>query len=599
MSYINTSNGVKLWINDINYTEYLIQGSLSDDSVYSSNIIATRGQIVLGTSESILDFNKTQFPIGSTIDIWVELDGGIAAKHPKGRLYIMNASSDLQALTTTLEVGCSLAFLAEKESQYGESVRSLFEGMLTSNDRTLLSINQYTLSNLNSYLDCLGEIIYQDRWGHIQKVDVFGNDGLGGGFFGSKLTTFDKYTAISIDSLSSTAIENDVAAVAVEARVSVPILSPKDPEENGVAVADGLSPALNSVNHATSVAVGSFVNFTVNTTDMAEGSVVRYFAGISQPKLKSKRAAKLFVDSNGQIQFSIKIADEVKFDTSSDPDANKFTVTFRADVRLKDPGAGATDEEKQDYAEGIKALTLESSEITITGFTEEEEDEDLQNFVPEPFIGTVLYRNIQVPSVHGDYIITQEPDSDAALTDSSNPLTGTLNEPVQYAPPNQDEYAREKLNLPTRIDIEFPPPDVDDEPEVDHETGIGYSWHLRGGLELIDKIIEEKVVSGRHIRYHPKNRQVLKEISFEWCSAATYAKDANTNSTQEVLEYIDFVVERTNNLLQKANQCYDERDKFNKTITVDAFGPPNNFLIQRTTTGSIKVTLITMKLSLL
>ena len=567
MSYINTSNGVKLWINNVDYTEYLLQGNLSDDSVYSSNIIATRGQIVLGTSESILDFNKTQFPIGSNIDIWVALDGGIGAKHPKGRLYVMNSSSDLQALTTTLEVGCSLAFLAEKESQYSQSVRSLFEEMLTSDDRKLLLINQYTLSNLNSYLDCLGEIIYQDRWGYIQKLDVFGNDALGGGVSSPKLTSFDKYTAISIDSLSSTAIENDIAAVTVEARVPVPVLSPKDPEENGVSIADGPNPSLDYVTHATSVAVGSFVNFTVNTTDLAEGSVVYYRARIAQSALKSKQSAKVFVDANGLIQFSIKLADEIKFDTVSNPDANKFVVVFEADVKLQDPGPSATPEEVQDYQERLRSLVLLSSEITITGFTEEGEDEDLEGFVPEPFIGSILFRNIQVPSVHGNYTITEEPDSDAALTDSSNPLTGTLNEPVQYAPPNQDEYAREELNLPERIDVEFPPPDLDDEPEVDRGTGVGYSWHLRGEVDLIDKTIEEKVVSGRSIHYHPKNRQVLKETTFEWCSAATYAKDANTTSAQDVLEYIGFVAERTNNLLQKANQCYDERDKFKKTVT--------------------------------
>ena len=64
MSYINTSNGVSIWINGVDYTQYLIEGSLSDSSVYSSNIVTTNGEIKLRTTEAILDFEKTSIPIG-------------------------------------------------------------------------------------------------------------------------------------------------------------------------------------------------------------------------------------------------------------------------------------------------------------------------------------------------------------------------------------------------------------------------------------------------------------------------------------------------------------------------------------------------------
>lgn len=576
MSYINTSNGVSIWINGVDYTQYLIEGSLSDSSVYSSNIVTTNGEIKLGTTEAILDFDKTSIPIGSRIDLWTLLDNGNTAKHPKGALYVINSSSNLQDLTLTLEVGCSLAFLSEKEGLYANNVKSLFETMLTSSDRELLLIEEYSLANLNSYLDCLGKILYQDKWGYIQKVDVFGNDGFGGGLSGSKLTSFDKHTAIAIDSLSSTAVENDIAAVTVDARVDVPVLTPKDPSEEGIAVASGLNPALNSVSHASSVAVGSAVNFTVSTTDIEEGSTVTYTAKISQNKLDSRRSFRLRVDENGNIQFSIKIASEAKFNTTSNPNANKFTVSFKANVKLQNPGPSATLEEKQAYDERIKSLTLESGEITITGFTVGE-DEDGQDFVPEPFISSILFRQIQIPSVYGGYIITQEPDAEAALTDNTNPLTGSLNEPAPFAPPNQLDYAREQLDITNVHQVEFPPVEEAEDVYADPRTGVGYSWHIRGEVGVTEKTITEKVVSGRSITYNKNNRQVLKEINFEWTSAATYAKEANGRAAKEILDYIGYIVERSNNLLQKANQCYDERDKFKMTVVYESAGGATNY----------------------
>jgi hypothetical protein len=45
---INASSKIRLYINNQEYTDYLIEGSLSDDSAYTSNIITTKGTIVLG-----------------------------------------------------------------------------------------------------------------------------------------------------------------------------------------------------------------------------------------------------------------------------------------------------------------------------------------------------------------------------------------------------------------------------------------------------------------------------------------------------------------------------------------------------------------------
>lgn len=229
MSYINSANGVSIYINGVDVTEYLIQGSLSDDSVYANSIITTTGQITLGGSTSVFDFNRTQYPIGSTIDLWCRLDNGELAKHPKGRLYLINSSVNIEERLLILEVGCSLAFLNSREEQYQTAIRGLFSSVLTQTDRKSFQIDQYDLSTLSSLLECVGKVIYQDKWGNVQRISAFGSDGLGGTIGTPKLTSFDKNTAISIQSISETAIEPDVDSIKVEATIDIPVLK-KDGE---------------------------------------------------------------------------------------------------------------------------------------------------------------------------------------------------------------------------------------------------------------------------------------------------------------------------------------------------------------------------------
>lgn len=228
MSFINTSTAVYVYINGQDVSQYLIQGSLSDSSVYTNNIITTTGQITLGTSSAILDFNRTIYPIGSKVQIWVKLDTGKVALHPKGTLYIINSTISPENQTLNLDVGCSLAFISDKEESYSTAVSGLFS--LLSNVSYFV-IEQFDLSTLSTLLEVENAIIYQDPYGNIQKVPAFGSDGLGGNLAGAKLSSFDKHTAISIESISETAIENNISAVIITSNVEVP--ATKGPNDAG------------------------------------------------------------------------------------------------------------------------------------------------------------------------------------------------------------------------------------------------------------------------------------------------------------------------------------------------------------------------------
>jgi len=240
MSFVNSTSAVYLFINGENLSEYLISGSLSDDSVYTNSIITTRGQIVLGTDDYILDFSKSKFPIGSKVSVWVQLDNGKITLHPKGTLYIINSAVSPEERTLTLEVGCSLAFVSDKEDNYKESIENIFDEFLIgpNGETFVFVVEEKSLSTLSTILDVIGHIIYQDSYGNIQIVSAFGKDGLGSNIKASKLSSFDKYTAISIESISETAIENDISQINVEASVEIP---------DTASAADAIEPLIKSV----------------------------------------------------------------------------------------------------------------------------------------------------------------------------------------------------------------------------------------------------------------------------------------------------------------------------------------------------------------
>ena len=230
MSYINSTTEIKLYINNIDVSQYLIQGSISEDSVYSSTIITSRGQIVLGGTTNIFDFNRTKYPIGSIVDIWCVLDNGEVTKHPKGRLYIINSSTNIENRTLTLDVGCSLAFIAEREDQYRYKVQSLWS-LMSANDLKSFKISETTLSTFSQYLECVGKVIFQDKYGYVQVLNAFGSGGLGSYRDTPKLVSFDLDTAISVQSIAETSIEPDIDSIKVEVSIDVPKLAPEEPDE--------------------------------------------------------------------------------------------------------------------------------------------------------------------------------------------------------------------------------------------------------------------------------------------------------------------------------------------------------------------------------
>lgn len=231
MTLVNTTAKIKIFINGENYSDFLIEGNLSDDSAYSTNIVTTKGSIVLGGDPSILDFNKTKFPLGSKVTIYAKLSNGSFARVPRGQVYILNSTMDLQQRLTTLEVGCSLAYLNSRPEHFKDEIKELIQDFIPSLTLDSFVIDDFNLSALQTLLEIDGKVIFQDAWGNIQSLNEFGNDGLGSNLKSAKLKCFDVHSAINVESIGG-AIEDLPSAIIVESSVNLPYTPASDPASN-------------------------------------------------------------------------------------------------------------------------------------------------------------------------------------------------------------------------------------------------------------------------------------------------------------------------------------------------------------------------------
>lgn len=221
---INTTAKVRVFINGSDYTDYLVEGSISDDSAYTSNIITSTGSLKLAGSSSVLDFNKTTFPVGSNVTIYVTLSNGSMSPLPRGNLLVLSSEVDIKEPSITFELGCSLNYLSAREANYEDEIEDLIQTFIPQNVKKSFVVEEFDISTLNNLLDISGLVIFQDAYGTIQSVDKFGSDGLGAAVASAKLVSFDKHSTIDVDSIGG-AIEELPSAIIAQANTEIDVES--------------------------------------------------------------------------------------------------------------------------------------------------------------------------------------------------------------------------------------------------------------------------------------------------------------------------------------------------------------------------------------
>ena len=96
--------------NDVDYSNQLIQGQITDSSVAASGAVFTGGTLIFrdlpGQSE-LEDYAKNRFGRGRIVLIDVEI-AGTRRRHPRGFMRIIDSSYNMETREMSLDVGCIL-----------------------------------------------------------------------------------------------------------------------------------------------------------------------------------------------------------------------------------------------------------------------------------------------------------------------------------------------------------------------------------------------------------------------------------------------------------------------------------------------------------
>jgi hypothetical protein len=231
MAYINTTTPTRVWLGDEEVTQYVLSGSVSDDSTLSNSIIKTSGTITLGGvhDSPVVKFFDTGVPVGTVVTIQCVLANGLSSRHPRGTLYVINSNLNIEQQTLALEVGCSLSLASSFEDSFEEPISQLFN-LVPSESLSFFDYEKPDLSTLSSILETLGIAIYQDKYGNVQKVKSFGEAAIGSFDAPPKFTSYDNQTAISLETISSASNTIDPARLLIQESFDLP--KPDDEERS-------------------------------------------------------------------------------------------------------------------------------------------------------------------------------------------------------------------------------------------------------------------------------------------------------------------------------------------------------------------------------
>jgi hypothetical protein len=174
MSYLSNNSRVSsITIGGTDYTSNLVSWTASDASANKQGCITTTGQVVLGTKPGgvlIEDYDRNNFRRGDQVVLTMTEPGGSDYRHPRGLLYVISTSYDIEAEELTVEIGCRISLMA-----------------LLDEFSALLSIVPIPLDPAQeNYQSCCasfasaGKYVYQDNNGALQTGLFFDGDTLSG-----------------------------------------------------------------------------------------------------------------------------------------------------------------------------------------------------------------------------------------------------------------------------------------------------------------------------------------------------------------------------------------------------------------------------------
>ena len=119
MSYfINQTIGVEVLVNGVDISEIVTEITLSDSSGIKNGLIATDGEMKLGSRAGAVlpgNYKREYFSRGMVVRIYLNYPSGERKLHPRGYLYVLDNGWNPESEEITVQLGCPMAMHALTE----------------------------------------------------------------------------------------------------------------------------------------------------------------------------------------------------------------------------------------------------------------------------------------------------------------------------------------------------------------------------------------------------------------------------------------------------------------------------------------------------
>jgi len=192
---VQKTRAAQLLIGGQDYTSSLVSFQVSDSGAFKKGLMTTSGTLVLGQrpgGTEIEDYDRNLFKRGTLITLDVTEPGGASYRHPRGYLYAISTSYDVESEQLNVEIGCQLSL-----------------AYLTDNTETILPLvpihldpAQQTVENCSAAFASAGMVLYQDNQGSLVSRKFFGTDSSAGIEAGEWVSVLGE-SALSVSPLAS------------------------------------------------------------------------------------------------------------------------------------------------------------------------------------------------------------------------------------------------------------------------------------------------------------------------------------------------------------------------------------------------------------
>lgn len=173
MSYlISQTRASSLFVGGVDYTSWMVEWSVSDESAMKRGCLQTSGTLTLGSRSGGVvseDYDRDHFRRGTVVTLDVTEPGGASYRHPRGYLYVITTSYDIENEQLQVELGCRLVLMA-----LTEEIDDLIAITPIS-----LDIAQTTYSNCSAAFASRGQYVFQNNEGDLVVGEFFDGDGYG------------------------------------------------------------------------------------------------------------------------------------------------------------------------------------------------------------------------------------------------------------------------------------------------------------------------------------------------------------------------------------------------------------------------------------